>query len=137
MRARAGHTLGDDALLSLGLDFAVNARFYNDQFWFFNVGGVAVVDALRYTALNGAEEWGWRAGLGLETGPGLLWFLDPYLFGETAGYIGFDYTQIGDLGGWGISGRFSVRFDWAIRKDPTSDWYEEEVKDLYKLIPDD
>lgn len=56
-----------------------------------------------------------RWALGVEVGPGLLFHLDPYVFGEFVARLGVERTAFADLEYTALFAAFRFNFDFALR----------------------
>lgn len=110
----------DSLRLDLGLWVrlrAINADFIHIPLGLFIEGGPQLLgDPTVPTGRFGeGEDVAWRVGAGLEMGFGLLWSLDPYLFGETLFRFGVETTHLGGRNHPAFFGGIRLNFDWAQR----------------------
>ena len=64
------------------------------------------------------EASGLAWSVGIETGPGRLFFLSPYVFGELTARIGLESVLVGGVSVQSLTGGLRLGFDWAVL-DPT------------------
>ena len=57
---------------------------------------------------------GWAVGL--ETGPGMLTYLSPYIFGELTGRLGLEVVRVGGIDVRQVIAGVRLGFDWAMLK---------------------
>lgn len=65
---------------------------------------------------------------GLETGVGLLWLLDPYVFGETLFRVGVETIDYADQRYTAVFGGLRLQFDWALQTGPSAPMTHEEER---------
>lgn len=67
------------------------------------------------------ESRGLAWSVGVETGPGKLFSLAPYVFGEVVARIGLETVQIGGVEVHSLMGGLRLGFDWAVLDPSPSD----------------
>ena len=110
------------------VDFGAAARLrgISPDFFHFTLAGFAEVGLLvvqdrPVDPLGGAvpaDAAGVRWAAGVETGPGLLYHLDPFLFAEVVGRLGVEAVHLEGLTTWSIIGGLRVVFDFTVRGRP-------------------
>lgn len=105
------------------LELQLRARGFNDDFQSFALGlyaeagplvlrGDAVAPPPDFPELSGRGT-GVQAGFGLETGPGLLASLAPYLFAEASGRLGVEIVSLGGFEVWSVVAGIRLGLEWA------------------------
>ena len=61
------------------------------------------------------DDLGWREAGGVEMGFGLLWYLDPFLFGEALFRLGIESTRVGGASYTAYFAGLRLNFEWAQR----------------------
>lgn len=93
----------------------ISADFFHASLAAFVEGGPLLLDR----APPGAETEETRAlrwATGVEIGPGLLWFLDPYIFGESLARLGVESVHFGGQQVWSVFAGMRLQFDFALRR---------------------
>jgi len=112
---------GDVKGLGGGVTFQYRAM--HEEFIYVAFGSFIEASALRWSggatplpgaALPEAGGDGLRWAVGMEVGPGLLWWLDPFVFGESTVRFGLEYVRIGG------AELTSALFGWSLGSDVAS-----------------
>ncbi|MCA9538155.1 MAG: hypothetical protein KC620_04675 [Myxococcales bacterium] len=101
----------------LDLGALVRLRAISDQFlhWsaaaFLEAGPVWLDRVPEGRSGDVAARW----AFGVETGPGLLWHVAPYLFAETLGRIGLESSHYGGVQVWTVTAGLRIAFEYGVR----------------------
>ena len=78
-------------------------------------GGPVVI---RHRPGGARDSLGTRVAAVLETGPGLLWHLSPYLFAQSLGRLGVEWAEVDGERSFTVIGGLTLTFDLAFRAPP-------------------
>lgn len=127
---------GDDReplVLHPRVELTGRLRGLSPEFFSFGIGVYAQVGPVyldggqppdEFPELAGASS-GWSWAVGVETGPGKLVNLAPYVFGELSARIGFEVIRLRGLEVHTVTGGLRLGFDWAFLDPTPSDPPEE------------
>lgn len=105
----------DRALVGLGGGASFQYRAMGEDFIYAAFASFVEAGAVWGTPETAGSEGeggsGLRLAFGTELGPGLLWWLDPFLFGESTVRFGLEYTRVGGME------LTSVLFGWTLSVD--------------------
>jgi hypothetical protein len=107
--ANGGVSLPDSAAPAAGRATAIGGgltfqfRAMNPDFIYLTFGSFVEASALTWKDqpppqlpdIPAPHEEGFRLAVGIESGPGLLWYLDPTLFGESTVQFGMEFVKMG------------------------------------------
>lgn len=103
---------GRVSTVHLDAGVALHLRAVSPDFFYWVFGGFAEAGPVLPRGDRGA---GLRWAVGLESGPGLLWFLDPYLFADVTGRIGVQSIRLAGVEHTALFAGLRMSFDLAHR----------------------
>ncbi len=114
---------GGERLTRLDVGLAARRRFISHDFFHLTLGvftelGPVVLQDRPVDPEGGVvpeDASGVRWAAGVETGPGLLYHLDPFLFAEVVARLGVEAVHLEGVTEWTVIGALRVVFDFTLR----------------------